>query len=229
MVANVTKQEKSAPVVIVSRRPWTCASCAGTFARGDFLTMDDSGPLCLDCADFGHLEFLPRGDAALTRRAKKASSLSPVVVEWSRSRQRYERQGILAETDAINQAEQECLADSDIRERRRLRDAERREHQDEQFVAQLAAAVQMQFPGCPPERALRIAQHAGLRGSGRIGRSSSGRALDPEAVHLAVVASIRHEDTKYDELLMLGVDRAEARRFIAEDVDRVVAMWSGNE
>jgi hypothetical protein len=220
------ERERTEPVVIFSRRPWICATCNGAFERGDLLTMEDAGPLCMDCADFGHLEFLPRGDAALTRRAKKASSLSPVVVEWSRSRQRYERQGILAEPDAINQAEQECLADSEIRERRRVRDAERRQHEDQQFVADLAAAVQAQFPGCPSERALRIAQHAGVRGSGRIGRTSSGRALDPDAIRLAVVASVRHEDTRYDDLLMSGVDRSEARRLIAVDVDEVIAAWS---
>ena len=40
----------------------------------------DAGPLCLDCADLGHLDYLPAGDAALTRRAKKASRQSAVVV-----------------------------------------------------------------------------------------------------------------------------------------------------
>jgi len=54
------------------------------------------------------------------------------------------------------------------------------------------------YPGCPAERAEAIARHAGLRGSGRVGRSADGRALDERAVGLAVVASIRHEDTDYD-------------------------------
>jgi len=53
------------------------------------------------------LEFLPSGDAALTRRATKASQLSAVVVRWSTRRNRYERQGILAEPAAIEQAAQE--------------------------------------------------------------------------------------------------------------------------
>jgi hypothetical protein len=44
-----------------------------------------------------------------------------VVVQWSRARQRYERQGILAEVEAIAQAERECLADSELRDRRRER------------------------------------------------------------------------------------------------------------
>jgi hypothetical protein len=187
--------------------------------------MDDAGPLCLDCADLGHLEFLPRGSAALTRRAKRASRLSAVVVRWSRARKHYERQGILAESEAIAQAEQECLADDEVRERRRQRDAERRIVEDERFVAELAKAIRTQFPGCPTKRAVRIARHAGARSSGRIGRTSAGRALDAEAIRLAVMASIRHEDTRYEELLMSGVSRSDARYRVRHDVDDLVDAW----
>jgi hypothetical protein len=42
---------------------------------------------------------------------------------------------------------------------------------------------------------------------------------------LAVVASIRHEDTRYDELLMSGVEREEARAMVRDDVDAVLARW----
>jgi hypothetical protein len=47
-------------------------------------------------------------------------------VRWSRTRKRYERQGLLVEDAALEQAEQQCLADSDARMRRRERDQERR-------------------------------------------------------------------------------------------------------
>ena len=76
-------------------------------------------------ADLDHLVFLSRGDAALTRRAKKASSLSAVVVRFSRTRGRYERQGLLVEEPALEQAEAECLADEEARLRRRGREEER--------------------------------------------------------------------------------------------------------
>ena len=188
--------------------------------------MDEAGPLCLGCADLGHLDFLGRGDAALTRRAKRNSRLSAVVVKWSGARQRYERLGILAEADAIDQAEQECLADSEARERRRERDAERRERQDEAFVEDLSAAILVQFPGCPPERAERIARHAGARGSGRVGRTAAARVLDPDAIRLAVIASVRHEDTTYEDLLMSGVSREDARGLVRADVDGVLEAWS---
>ncbi|OOD74803.1 hypothetical protein BWP15_21405, partial [Mycobacterium tuberculosis] len=69
---------------------------------------------------------------------------------------------------------------------------------------------------CPAGRAEAIARHAATRGSGRIGRSAAGRALDPEAVRLAVAASVRHIDTSFDELLMSGVDRETARHRVGE-------------
>lgn len=212
-------------LAIAASKAWVCAACGAEFARGAFLTMGDGGPLCLDCADLGHLEFLPRGVTALTRRARRASRLSAVVVQWSRARKRYERQGILAEADAIAQAEHECLADSEVRERRRQRDAQRRLDEDEQLVAELAGAIRAHFPGCAAERALRIARHTGARSSGRIGRTGAGRALDPEAVRLAVIAAVRHEDTGYEELLMSGVSRSEARELVRGDVDRVMHSW----
>src|SRR4051812_44455889 len=83
--------------------------------------MEKAGSFCLDCADLGHLEFLPSGDAALTRRATKASRLSAVVMRWSTRRNRCERQGILAEA-AIEQAARECLSDAEVRARRRERE-----------------------------------------------------------------------------------------------------------
>jgi hypothetical protein len=209
-------------VVIWAVKEWTCTSCGDT---GELLFMEDAGPLCLDCSDLGHLVFLPSGDAALTRRAKKASGLSAVVVRWSRSRKRYERQGILAEAEAIERAESQCLADAEVRARRRERDQARRADEDVDFAAEFADAIRALFPDCPVSRAEAIAQHAATRSSGRIGRSAAGRALDPDAIGLAVAASVRHVDTGYDQLLMSGVDRQVARQQVREQVEDVLNSW----
>ena len=209
-------------VVISAHSAWTCASCG---AAGDLLLKDEAGVLCLDCADLGHLEFLPSGDAALTRRAKKASRLSAVVVRWSVRRKRYERQGILAESAAIEQAAQQCLSDADVRARRRERDQIRRADQDVGFRDEFAAAIREQFPGCPTLRADAIALHAAARGSGRVGRSAAGRALEPEAVRLAVAASVRHVDTDYDDLLMAGAERESARAQVRRRVEDILNAW----
>lgn len=69
-------------VVISPLKDWTCTACGGT---GDFLFMEEPGPVCLPCADMDHLVFLRAGDAALTRRASKHSGMSAVVVRFSRS------------------------------------------------------------------------------------------------------------------------------------------------
>jgi hypothetical protein len=101
-------------VVIEPLNEWTCIGCGGS---GWLLLMEGPGPLCMDCADMSHLIFLPAGNAALSRRAKKASRLAAVVVRFSRSRKRYERQGILVEEAALEHAEAQCLADEDARAR----------------------------------------------------------------------------------------------------------------
>lgn len=208
-------------VVISPLKSWTCAECSGT---GTFLTMDDAGPLCLGCAELDHLVYLPAGDAALTRRAK-ASGLSAVVVRFSRARRRYERQGILLEEEALDRAERECLADEESRARRRLREQERRAEGDADLQVRAAAEILRRYPGCPPDRAEEIAHHAFKRGSGRIGRTATGRDLDPEALNLAVAAAVRHVDTPYDELLMGGIGRLEARVQVRAEVDKVMAGW----
>ena len=210
-------------VVVQPVKDWSCAECGGT---GDLLIMDGVGPLCLTCADLDHLVFLPAGDAALTRRAKKASRLSAVVVQWNRARKRYQRRGILVEEPALEQAEQQCLADEDARMRRRERDRERRADSDVELQARMVEEITRLFPGCPAQRVEAIAVHTSLRGSGRVGRSAAGRSLDEKAMTLAVVASVRHEDTDYDSLLMSGVPRDVARERIKATIDRVLRAWA---
>jgi hypothetical protein len=76
---------------------WRCHRCGGT---GDFLVMEAPGPACLRCVGLGDLEFLSAGDALLTRRVKAKSKRYAVVVRFSRSRRRYEREGVLVEPQA---------------------------------------------------------------------------------------------------------------------------------
>jgi hypothetical protein len=86
-------------VVVDPLNQWTCAGCA---ASGEgLLLMQDDEPLCLRCARLDHLIFLPAGDATRTRRAHRASTLTAVVVRFSRTGKRYERQGLLVEPDAL--------------------------------------------------------------------------------------------------------------------------------
>ena len=209
-------------VVISPLKTWTCTGCTGT---GGLLLMEGSGPLCMECADLDHLVYLPSGDAALTRRARRASRLSAVVVRFSRSRKRYERQGILIEEAALERAEQECLVDEEARARRRQREEARRAAEDLDLQERIAREIERLFPGCPGQQARVIARHTGARGSGRVGRTAAGRELDSEAIGLAVAASVRHLDTRYDELLMSGMGRVEARDLVQADTQRIVDRW----
>lgn len=200
-----------------------CAECRQGPLR--FHTLEFNAVVCLDCADLAHLVYLPRGNAALTRRAREASSLWAVVVRHNRRRGRYERQGLLVEAPALTRAETACLADADARARRRERDTARRAAEDVRFTTALTAEILRLFPSCPRPRAEAIATHTSLRGSGRVGRSAAGRSLDEGAVTAAVRAAVRHEDTAYDGLLMSGVPRRKARARVAAEIAAVLTAW----
>jgi hypothetical protein len=193
--------------VFISNRESTCSECGENLGIKAWITIiKDKGALCLSCADLDHLVFLPSGNSALTRRAQKHSTLSAVVLKWVRNRKRYERQGLLVEEGALEKAEEECLEDRDLRAQRRERESLRREEIDRQYVEQFAKRVREIFPRCPPGRDEKIAEHACLKYSGRVGRSASAKRLDENAVRLAVVAHIRHSETNYDELLARAID-----------------------
>jgi len=213
-------------MVFISRSDATCGECGEQLGRHAWITLQgQKGAVCLSCADLDHLVFLPTGNAALTRRARKHSRLSAVVLEWSRARQRYERQGLLVEDEALETAEVERLADQEARAAARARAAQRRQELDERYVQSFAQRVRELFPGCPPGREMAIAEHSCRKYSGRVGRSSSAKALDEQAVRLAVVAHVRHAETRYDDLLLQGWDRYEAREQVRSRVEQVLEEW----
>lgn len=103
--ARLAERQSRPPdlVAVSALKPWICAAC-GDAGEG-LLMMADDGPNCMGCAGLDHLVFLPSGDATLTRRARKASGLSAVVIRYSRARKRYERQGVLVEAAALEGAD----------------------------------------------------------------------------------------------------------------------------
>ena len=179
------------------------------------------------CVDLDELVFLPTGDAALTRRSKKYSTLSAVVLKFSRARGRYERQGLLVEEDALAQAEAECLADNDVRQRRNERARERRAELDEEFVREFAKNIRAMFPRCLKGREQIIAEHACLKYSGRVGRTAGAKSYEQEMVTLAVIAHVRHRETNYDSMLAKGWSRGEARAQVRDQVEAVLEEWRG--
>lgn len=215
--------------VFISSRESKCDECKEDLGSKAWIVLtEEKGALCLSCADLDHLVFLPSGDAALTRRARKYSTLSAIVLKWSKVRKRYERQGLLVEEPALRQAETECLADENARAQRRIREEERRAEIDLAYIRRFAEAIVQLYPKCPPETARSIAEHACTKYSGRVGRSAAAKALNENAIRLAMVAHIRHVETQYDKLLMNGWDRVDARFSVEDTVQSVLSKWQRN-
>ena len=224
--SEVETSKSGEDIVIFSiLRDSKCSECGVELWKGNFLKMEKDRPLCLECADLDHLVFLPSGDTALTRRSRKYSTLSAVVVQFSRSRGRYERQGLLVESEALERAQQECLSDEEQRRIARERAALAREREDQRYITQFTSAIQASYPACPGLEAQAIARHACQKHSGRVGRSAAAKALDVEAVDLAVRAHVRHTHSEYDRLLAKGLERLEARSAVADKVAMVMERW----
>jgi hypothetical protein len=217
--------ESAKPVVFEVLRDSQCSECGAEIAQGSLLLMEEGQPLCRTCASMDHLEFLPAGDMALTRRAAKYSSLSAVVVRFSRSRKRYERQGILVELAALEKAESECAEDAEERAVARVRETARRREQDRELTVRMAKQIGVLFPGCPQPELTAIAEHTAARGSGRVGRTEAGRELEERALTAAVIAAVRHKHTEYDKLLARGMDRPTAREEVSDRIQEILEAW----
>src|ERR1039457_2422165 len=185
------------PVVFEIVRDSECTECGAELPQGSMLFLEAEQALCLPCAGMGDLEFLAAGDTALTRRATRYSGKTATVVRFSRSRGRYERQGILVESAAIEKAEAECTLDADDRAQARARAAKLRTRQDEELVEQMTGRILALFPRCAPRGARAIAAHTAARGSGRVGRTEAGRNREERALCAAVAAPVRHKHTNY--------------------------------
>jgi hypothetical protein len=221
-----TEIEADGEIVVFSiLKPSACSECGEELWKGSFLRMEKGKPLCMKCADLDHLVYVPRGNAALTRRSRKYSNLSAVVVRFSRARKRYERQGVLVEASALERAEEECLSDDEKRRIAREKAALAREQADHQYVAQFTNAIRSRYPDCPRGEAETIAKHACEKYSERIGRSAAAKLFDATAIDLAVKAHVRHAHTEYDRLLSRGWERSEARSAVSDRVAEVMERW----
>ncbi len=222
------KEKKSDLKVFISSKQETkCAECGEELGPHGWITVNDKGAFCLACSDLDHLIFLASGNTALTRRARKHSTLVAVVLKWSHARKRYERQGLLVQSAALEKAEEECLADSEVREKRREQEAQRGATLDKEYLETFAAQIRAMFPRIPENRERFIAEHACLKYSGRVGRSSAAKEFDREAIRLAVIAHIRHTETDYDLLLARGHERYDARSQVQTKIDHVLEKWMG--
>ena len=78
----------------------------------------------------------------------------------------------------------------------------------------------------PPDSLEAILGHAFLKGSKRIGRSTT-QSPERKAL-LAVEAHIRHTHTQYEKLLRNGLDRDSARQRIRGETQKIKNEWAGS-
>ncbi|VGO17398.1 hypothetical protein PDESU_05994 [Pontiella desulfatans] len=226
-MAGKTPPDDDQPKVFISAQAATCDQCGKELDRHAWMVpQENKKALCLSCAGLDLLVFLPSGDAALTRRSKKHSRLSAAVLQWNSQRKRFERQGLLVENEALEQAKLECSADAPLRKQRQAQASVRRAELDQEYIKAFAAKVRQLYPDCPPGRENQIAEHACRKYSGRVGRSAMAKELDEKAVRLAVAAHIRHTETPYDHLLETTRSRALARAKVLDKVNFTLRIWS---
>ena len=217
--------DSDAILVFPSQGEGDCAHCAAPLYQSAFVTFKNDTIACVKCGGLENLEFLPSGNTALTRRANALSAVKYVVLQFSRARKRYERQGILARPEILDQARRECATDEATREAKRQASSARRDKQDATHLAAFAARIREFYPSAPVGVEHEIATHACRKHSHRVGRAAFAKELDPESIHLAVRAHIRHHHTSYDRLMSSGADRPDARLLVAARIEETTRRW----
>jgi hypothetical protein len=164
---------------------------------------------------------LPPGDAALTRRVKRAGP-SWAVVE-KRGRKAFSR-GLWAPAATIERlkAELDAERNTEAYAKRRVADAARRERTQAAYVVEFEEAVLGFLRFTPRWGALartvaaRVVAHATPVGSGTVARTK--RISVDERARAAVIAWMRHQTTAYDSMKIARVKgaRREVRRELAE-------------
>lgn len=158
-------------------------------------------------------EFLPAGDAFVTRRVKAGGMYWNAWRPRGRNRPHRRRLGLFAPTVAISQAHADAEGTAEQRARQRVVNVRHRDKAEAAYRAQFESAVLawLEFTPVHADLAVEIARAAAERavvvGSGRVGRTRS-LPLEERAA-LAARATIRHRFTDYDDHLV-GLDPHEA-------------------
>ncbi|RJE21785.1 Uncharacterized conserved protein DUF2293 [Aspergillus sclerotialis] len=164
--------------------------------------------------------FVPKGDVYITRhcRSKTKESQQMFYVVYDNAGKR--SLGLRVPSDIYAEVLNSAAATAELRANAvRLRD--RRD------IARARQHLCLQFPLMPVESLEMILDHAFLKGSGRVGRTSM--KSDERKAILAVEAHIRHLHTPYEALLDAGMTRQQAREAVWDTVQAIKAGWEGGE
>jgi hypothetical protein len=175
-------------------------------------------------------ELLPPGDAALTRRVKKAGET------WSVKQKRGRRvfsQGVWAPQSTITRIKTELEQERSTEQyqKKRQSDQRRRVKKQDEYVEDFTHAVRRFLQFHPRHASLgdrlatAVAQHATPVGSGTVARTQ--RISIERRAEAAVIAWMRHQTTAYDSMAIPRVrgKRREVRRMLAERSRQVLEQY----
>ncbi|KAL4873788.1 hypothetical protein BDV12DRAFT_159611 [Aspergillus spectabilis] len=162
--------------------------------------------------------FVPRGDVYLTRNCRSKTKASHRLVYKVYENTGRKSLGIGIPSDVYTAVSQSAEETAESR-------ANAVKLRDEKDMAHFRQLLRKQFPLMPAETLDMILHHAFLKGSGRVGRTST--TSDERKAILAVEAHIRHMHTPYESILHAGNPRDLARRTVRETVQTIRAAWEG--
>jgi hypothetical protein len=182
-------------------------------------------------------EFLPVGDADVTRRVKAGGVYWNAWRPRGRNRPHRRRLGLFAPASVVGQARANAEETAHARARQRAASSRSRETAEDAYREEFRAGVVAWLAFAPQHAALAeeiaeaTAERAVVVGSGRVGRT---KVLPlEERVALAARATIRHRFTDYDDRLVLrdvsdtAIDDFEYRlvkQAAHDDVDDFLSM-----
>ncbi|WP_103069746.1 DUF2293 domain-containing protein [Aquimarina sediminis] len=216
-------------IFLTKKEKLKCITCGKRIPKGKSYVAESEGHkgTCFSCSPFVGYVMLPPGNAAMTRRSKKHSTLCAIVLAWNQRRKRFERQGQLVEESAIEKARLECEKDQAARDVKNKKAAIVREIKDREYKIEFAKAIRRRYPNCPRDREFDIAKHACEKYSGRVGRTANAKQFDAKMIDLAVEAHIRHAETDYDTRFGQGKGKREIRSEVKYDINHILKKWSG--
>ncbi|OJJ63743.1 hypothetical protein ASPSYDRAFT_142513 [Aspergillus sydowii CBS 593.65] len=162
--------------------------------------------------------FVPRGDVYVTRNCRSKTKESQRLVYKVYDNTGKKAQGIRIPADVYTTVLQSAQETAETR-------ANAVKLRDQKDLAQSRELLCKQFPLMPVGSLDVILHHAFLKGSGRVGRTTT--TSDERKAILAVEAHIRHMHTPYETLLREGKSREEARKEVWQMVQAIRMAWAG--
>jgi hypothetical protein len=180
--------------------------------------------------------FVPKGDMYVTRhcRSKTKESHQAVYVVYVSAKPKLQAQAYLMPLQnksgrRIQGIQVPAEIHANVVQLAKLTSGSRAnavQARDTKILSHGRKLLREQFPLMPEESLEIILNHSFLKGSGRVGRTST--TTDKRKATLAVEAHIRHKLTSYEKLLSAGTDRKDARETVWPTIQAIRTAWQGD-